>query len=159
MGQKIRIIDSNFAIPYDYLDHAYKALCELNTKDVLKRGRALEDIYEKPQDSTSVSTNPNKWFNGLDWNYDEIYKSTEEILHALGFETEILQSGDLEIVGFEGEMGDEDAFLKALAPFIEGDGSYIMWVGEVDKYGCVWKNVFNNGKMETFHLALPGVKS
>lgn len=144
MGQKIRIIDSNFAIPYDYLDHAYKALCELNTKDVLKRGRALEDIYEKPQDSTSVSTNPNKWFYGMEWNYDEIYKSTEEILHALGFKTEILQSGDLEIVGFKGEMGDEDFFLEDLAPFVE-DGSYIEWINDDD---LVWKYTFLQGDME-----------
>ena len=145
MGYKIRIIDSNFAIPYDYLDHAYKTLCELNTKDELKRGGVHSGkLYEKPQDSTSVSTNPNKWFNGLDWNYDEIYKSTEEILHALGFETEILQSGDLEIVGFKGEMGDEDIFLGYLAPFVE-DGSYIEWINDDD---LVWKYTFLQGDME-----------
>ena len=145
MGYKIRIIDSNFAIPYDYLDHAYKTLCELNTKDELKRGGVHSGkLYEKPQDSTSVSTNPNKWFNGLDWNYDEIYKSTEEILHALGFETEILQSGDLEIVGFKGEMGDEDFFLEDLAPFVE-DGSYIEWINDDD---LVWKYTFLQGDME-----------
>ena len=148
MGYKIRIIDSNFAIPYDYLDHAYKTLCELNTKNELKRGGVHSGkLYEKPQESNSVATNPNKWFQGLDWNYDEIYKSTEEILHALGFQTEILQSGDLEIVGFEGEMGDEDIFLGYLAPFIEYDESYIIWLGE-DL--CTWKNIFENGKMKTF---------
>lgn len=147
MGYNIRIIDSNFAIPYDYLDHAYKALCELNAKDELKRcGVHSGKLYEKPQDSTSVSTNPNNWFSGMEWNYDETCKNTEEILHALGFETEILQSGDLEIVGYEDRMGDEDIFLKALSPFIEYDGSYIMWLGE-DL--CTWKNVFENGKMET----------
>ena len=148
MSFNIRIIDSNFVIPYDYLDNAYDVLCELNAHDVLKSGGVRSgELSKKPQDSTSVSNNPNKWFYGMEWNYDETCKNTEDIMHALGFETEILQSGDLEIVGFEGEMGDEDIFLGYLAPFIEYDGSCIIWLGE-DL--CTWKNIFENGKMKTF---------
>lgn len=145
MGYFIHTNAMHFVIKKDNLEDAYKALCKLNTKDELKTGRrGGANLPEKPQDSTSVSTNPNKWFYGMEWNYDEIYKSTEEILHALGFETEILQSGDLEIVGFEGEMGDEDFFLEDLAPFVE-DGSYIEWINDDD---LVWKYTFLQGDME-----------
>lgn len=145
MSFNIRIIDSNFVIPYDYLDNAYDALCELNAHDDLKSGGVRSgELSKKPQDSTSVSNNPNKWFSGMEWNYDETCKSVEDIMHALGFETEILQSGDLEIVGFKGEMGDEDFFLEDLAPFVE-DGSYIEWINDDD---LVWKYTFLQGDME-----------
>lgn len=144
MGYFVQTTKTNFIIKKNKLKKAYKALCKLNSRDDLKSGGNWGNLDVKPQDSTSVSSNPNKWFNGLDWNYDEIYKSTEEILHALGFETEILQSGDLEIVGFKGEMGDEDFFLEDLAPFVE-DGSYIEWINDDD---LVWKYTFLQGDME-----------
>lgn len=144
MGVDIRIIDSNFTIPHNHLDNAYKVLCHLNTKDEFKNGGWWgSDLVEKPQDSTSVATDPNKRFCKLDWNYDETCKSTEDILNALGFETKTTQFGDLEIVGYEDEMGDENVFLEALAPFVE-DGSYLQWINEDD---LTWKCTFELGMM------------
>ena len=148
MGYFIHTNAMHFVIKKDNLEDSYKALCQLNAKDELKTGRrGGANLPEKPQDSTSVSNNPNKWFAWIDWNYDETCKSAEEIFSDLGFYTEITDEGDLFIGMFSNKCGDENVFLQAVAPFVE-DGSYIEWQGED---GSMWKNTFNNGKMETQH--------
>lgn len=149
MGYFIHTNAMHFVIKKDNLEEAYKALCKLNTKDELKTGRrGGANLPEKPQDSTSVSNNPNKWFAWIDWNYDETCKDAEEIFNKLGFYADITDEGDLFIDMYDtNKPGDEKHFLEAVAPFVE-DGSYIDWV---DEYGNMWKNVFNDGKMDTIY--------
>lgn len=148
MGYFVQTTKTNFIIKNNKLKKAYKALCKLNSRDDLKSGGNWGvNLDAKPQGSTSVSNNPNKWFSWMDWNYDETCKSAEEIFSDLGFYTEITDEGDLFIGMFSNKCGDEGTFLQAVAPFVE-DGSYIEWQGED---GSMWKNTFNNGKMETQH--------
>lgn len=147
MGYFVETIAANFIIKKENLEDAYKALCQLNAKDDLKGGGIWGSnlpVFIKPQSSVSVSTNPDRWFFRLDWNYDETCKSVKEILESLDFYTSITREGDLSIDAFYNDRGDEKHFLKAVAPFVE-DGSFIEWM---DEDGNIWKNVFNNGKME-----------
>lgn len=138
----------HFVIKKDNLEDAYKALCQLNAKDELKSGGCWGwegGLFKKPQNSTSVSNNPNKWFAWMDWNYDETCKNAEDIFNKLGFDVNITKEGDLFIDMFENDKsGDKEHFLEAVAPFLE-DGSFIEWM---DEDGFMWKNVSDNGKMD-----------
>lgn len=146
MGYNVDTTDVNFIILQENLYDAYRAMCDLNKDDSQKMGGSLgqhkntEDIAN----SNSVSTNPNKWFSWMSWNYDEICEDSFEIFSELGFEVDEDCNGDLLLVGYRGKSGQVDVFLDAVAPYVE-PGSYIDWMGED---GYLFRNEFDGKKME-----------
>lgn len=120
MGYSIRTLDTNFTIPSNNMEEAHKALCQLNSKDAPNNEGSFQG-----QASTSA------------------LHSVEDIMQELGFLTDILPSGDLTVLSYNGKSADEEDFLEALAPFVE-DGSYIEWIGEDNS---LWRDYFVDGDM------------
>lgn len=120
-------------------------MCELNKDDSKKLDGTFGNVEntEDITDSNSVSKNPNKWFFHTPWNYDELYKNATEIFSALGFNVAKSTKG-LNLIGYNGESGQEDVFLEAVAPYVK-DGSYINWIGED---GELYRHEFDGEKME-----------
>lgn len=145
MGYYVKIIRNDFSIKKERGEEAYRAVCELNRYDDRKRGgRWGGNPSEKPADSKSVSSNPDKWFSWMPWNYDETCKNLAEVLEALGFGIEETEA-EIRILDYDSKAGQEDLFLEALAPYVE-PGSYLLWLGE-DR--CIWKQEFEDGRMTT----------
>lgn len=137
MGYYINTINVDFEIVAEKLDSAYSALCELNSRDELKTGRTFcvnpSKAVSKPESSTSVSNSPNRHFSWMEWNYDEIYDTVEEILSALGFDCYIEDNGSLRLFGYDGKSGDEEHFFEAVAPYVT-PGSFVEWQGEEEVF-------------------------
>lgn len=143
MGYYVSITDASWTITDP--EGAYKAMCALNANDKLKFGGSTGND-PKPPDSKSVSNNPNIWFAWMDWNYDETCHTCEEILQQLGFETYTdPDTGYVHIEYYDAKTGDQEYFLKAIAPYSE-EGSYLCWRGED---GDLWRNVVVNSKIRT----------
>jgi hypothetical protein len=113
MGYYISLQKSNWVIPTENLDDAYKAMCDLNKDDSLKHGR---------------SSKGEKWFAWVPADYPSECKDAESILTMLGFELESNEKG-LRIISYDNKIGDEKYFVQALAPFVEV-GSFLEWTGE-----------------------------
>lgn len=144
----VELTHAHFVIKQEKLDAAYKAMCELNAHNDLKgAGHVNAAPLQKPASSTSVTPNPNRQFVGLDWDYDVTCTDARDIFDKLDFFTYVDEHGDLYIDGFAENMGDEEHFLRAVAPFVE-DGCYLEWQGAE---GDMWKYVFNNGEMKTLN--------
>lgn len=141
MGYYVSTMNADFRIPAENLDKAYDALCALNARDELKTGGGGREV--KPAGSESIADDPTRWFSWMPWNYDEVYSSVEEILNALGFETDVELNGDVTIWYYDNKMGAETHFLEALAPYV-ADGSYIEWLGEDN---AMWRQDFSNGEI------------
>lgn len=148
MGYWVETMDVDFSIKKENLEKAYEALCELNKHDNLKHGRT--GLTSKLEHSTSVAENPGVCFSWMDWNYDEIFETAQEIFEELGFETILNADGDLEVHHYNSKTGSEEDFLSAVAPFAK-DGSYIEWRGED---GSMWRNFFESGVMTTQHAEI-----
>lgn len=149
MGYYVHTTDINVRIPAENLENAYQAMCELNARDDLKYGARLGDNSNtgKPESSTSVANNPDVWFAWMPWNYDEEYKTAEEILSNLGFDTYTDNDGNLHLLSYDSKAGAEEYFLEAIAPYVE-EGSYIQWQGED---GELCRNEFIDGEMVTYN--------
>lgn len=150
MGYYVETIQSEFHLPLENFDAAYKALCELNSDahENQKTGGHMsspELQYQKPEDSTSVSNNPNKWYAWMDWNYDETCPDLIAILTALGFAVDTDDTGIFFISYDYAKSGAEDIFLEALAPYVTPN-SFIVWRGEE---GEVWVDAFDGKTMKT----------
>lgn len=148
MGYRVETIDVDFSIKKENLEKAYEALCELNKHDNLKYGRT--GLTSKPEHSTSAAENPGVCFSWMEWNYDEIFNTAQEIFEELGFDTAFNADGDLEVHHYNSKTGSEEDFLRAVAPFAK-DGSYIEWRGED---GYMWRNFFESGVMTTQHAEI-----
>ena len=148
MGYYVSTTMSHFTLPREHMDDAYRALCALNADDTHKTGGAYPEDAVRPADSTSVSTNPNRWFAWMPWNYDEICPDVVSILETLGFEVTTDDTGIIDLAYPEQKTGQEDLFLEALAPYVT-PGSFIVWTGEE---GETWVDDFDGTQMleETF---------
>jgi hypothetical protein len=140
MGYYISIEESDFIIPKEHLDEAYKRMCELNvTHDDKKTGGS----WTKGQE-------PVKWFAWMDENYPETCKDTFEILIDLGFEIEN-PDGDINIVGYDSKMGQENLFLECVSEFVvsstNGLKPYIIWRGEDSS---TWKEVYGDKEVRVY---------
>ena len=132
MGYYVKIVDSDFTIKKEDFDRGYEIVCNLNSRDDLKRGGAYGGHpTPKPAESKSCASNPDKWFSWMPWNYDEVCKSLPEVLEMLGFWIDYNDDGDITGLSYSDKTDAEDVFLDALRPIIK-EGSYIVWEGEDD---------------------------
>ena len=135
MGYYIRTVDQDFRIKKENLDRGFKRVCALNKYDSLKSGGAYPAKAVCPEESTSLSHNPNRWFGWMPWNFDVVCKDLADVLLKLGFSLETNDAGDIVGLHFDDKTGDEDAFLEALRPVVE-PGSFIVFEGE---HGEHWR--------------------
>lgn len=148
MGYYVNTGFVRFHVKHENFDEAYRALCALNADDTHKSGgRVGGPPTLKEKNSKSVARHPDKWFAWMPWNYDEICRNLDDILETLGFETEIDDAGDICGLAYNNKTGNEDLFLKTLAPWVE-DGSIIVWNGED---GDIWADVFEDGELEVIY--------
>lgn len=138
MGYYVETMDVDFTIPHEYLDDAFKAMCDLNWRNDLKSGGRWPAV-ENADDS---APREDKWFSWMAWDYHVTCKSAEDIFRDLGFETH-MDDGDFHLSFYNSKIGDEEHFLRAVAPFVR-HGSFIEWRGED---GSMWRYAFAFGKM------------
>ena len=143
----LKTMDVDLTIPAENTQDAFQTLCNLNTKDDLKSGHIFSSKkLIKPENSTSLAEDPSVRFINMPWNYDEVCEAVEEILELLNFSVEKDLEGDVHILSFESDHGgDEEVFLKALAPYVK-PGSFIEWQADS---GEMWRNDFVQKKMIT----------
>ena len=141
MGYYVSLEIADFYIPTDKLDDAYKAVCQLNFNNSLKRGGG----WPRPENIPNDTPTEHLWFSWMDTFYHETCKNLAEVLEQLGFET--VQNDDgLFIERYDSKSGQEDLFIAALAPFAKAeyaDEPYMKWTGEE---GETWKIVVTDGK-------------
>lgn len=132
MGYYIDTIEAvNLVIKADDFDAAYRALCDLNNRNDLKKGGVW------PQEEAE-GPNPNVWFSWMQWNYPEVCETLRDILTHIGYETS-MEDGNLRIDSYHDKHGCEDVFLCALTPWLPR-GSSILFQGEDNHQ---WMYVFN----------------
>lgn len=140
MGYYVRSYesDNNFKVRKENFDAAYKAMVALNDDDDAKHGGSYgpDGVREK-------------WFSWMDPNYPDSCQDFGAVLEALGF-VAIYDETGLVGLDYDSKIGQENLFLKAIAPYVE-NGSYIVWRGED---GAVWVQIFRNGTMETHDFDL-----
>lgn len=134
--------DGTVQIKADKLEEAFKDLQMLNVRDDLKTGGS-SGYARKPFNSKSVASDPSKWFSWMEWNYDEICESAEEVFKELGFQTDYADNGDLLIFGYDNKVGAEKHFVEVIAEYVTED-SEMVWTGED---GEKWRWVFEDGDM------------
>lgn len=138
MSYYANVTDSDFCVPADKLDEAFKALCALNSHEEMNdRHLWSSEPIGKPADSTSVASRPDFSFGHMDWDYDVRCDSVQDVLSELGFDCETGDYG-VSIGEFSGSYsGDEPRFLSVLAAFVKPH-SYIEFHGED---GESWREV------------------
>lgn len=143
MGYYVHTTAVSFRIKKENFDAAFKAACELNWRNDLKRGGRWS--AERP-DPLPEGPNEWVWFSWACWNYHETCKDLVDVLNEFGFEhIDFDNLGNIESLSFDSKTGNEDALLEAIAPFVE-PGSYIEWQGEEQD---IWRNSFYDGNMTT----------
>ena len=131
MGYYVVTLKSSCIIKKENQTKAFHLACELNKHDDLKRGGG----YSGGKKTAS-------WFSWMDADYDKTCKNIQEVVEMLGFETAILENGDLSILFYDSKTGQEELFFKTMESCINGQ---ILWQGEdFDTYA--WD--FSSGKME-----------
>ena len=136
MGYYVMTKEVSFMIPKEKLDEAFKAVCELNQHNDLKRGgRWPRDEKDGPHE--------NVWFSWMPWDYHETCDGLGEVLEHLGFEVADTENGGLVILYYDSKTGQETLFLEALAPFV-AEGSFIEWMGEDQTF---WRDFVKDGKL------------
>ena len=146
MGYYVETLQTEFHLPAKNFDAAYKALCELNSDEHENQktgGQMMQD--KKPENSTSISSNPNKWYAWMDWNYDETCPDLVTILTELGFTVDTDDTGIFHLIYDYNKTGAEETFLEALAPYVT-PGSFIVWRGEE---GETWVDAFDGKTMKS----------
>jgi hypothetical protein len=141
MGYYTNLVDSNIFVKKENFQSIYEKMCELNNYDELKRGRSFGIENDDQKDD---KWNPNKWFSWMPYDYPDHYKTMDEILVNVGFETTYDKDGNLIGLGYYNKTGNEDYFLECFAGYVE-DGNYVQFKGEEDT--DYYRFVFSNGRM------------
>lgn len=152
MGYYVRIDEYDFTIMKKDFKKAYEACVALNDRDDLKSGgggtytlpNGKQMKYGDPRPK-GMSYHPMKWFSWMEANYPETCKTLDDVLTALGFEINYDDQGNIDGLGYDSKIGDEEYFLAAIAPFVK-KGSILNWVGEDNTF---WQNHFDGKKMTT----------
>ena len=137
MGYNITMTDGNVIIPGKHLDAAYAACVELNNNDALKSGGRYP---AQEWDRSTEKWNPNRWFSWMPHDWPDKYKTLRAVFEALGFMVEgSPEDGGIMLVGYDSKSGDEEVFLRAIAPYVL-PSCYIDWHGED---GMNWRFKFD----------------
>lgn len=145
MGYYVDTGEQSIIIKKDQFDNCYKAMCELNSQNDLKRGGCWRPNGDEVK-TKHEKWDEDKWFSWLPWNYPETCKDFIAILHEIGFENlNYDEEGNLIGFYYSNKTGQEDLFFIAIAPYITKD-SYINWRGEG---GEMWQWYFDGEKMIT----------
>lgn len=144
MGYYVTLESANFRIRECKLEPAWEAVAKLNEKDDLKSGG-----------SWSGGKRKEVWFSWMEADYPEKALESakkgecshplEYVFSHLGFETTRDEHGGLCLHWYDSKIGDEEQFLRAVAPFVE-PGSFLEWRGED---GCMWRHEFD-GEVMTY---------
>lgn len=141
MGYYIGTENVDIFLDKKYFDDVYKKMCELNDYDELKSGGQ----FGKNQDPVDGERyNRNKWFAWMPYNYPETLSTMDEVLEAIGFDTEYDTEGNLVGLGYWNKTGAQDYFMSCFAGFIK-DESFIQWKGEESE--DYFRYFFKDGKM------------
>ena len=127
--------EQDFLLPKENFDAAYKAMCELNKHDDLKRGGTGAFGSEDRQ----------VWFSWMHENYPEVCEDLFEIFDHLGFDYTKDGDGNIDSLSYDNKQGAEEVFLAAIAPFVK-DGSFMTWRGED---GELWRYLYRDGRLKT----------
>jgi hypothetical protein len=128
MGYFVEAVYSDYYIPAENVNEAFKRLCALNDLDDIKRGGSYGgEIDSKSPRPDGLSYHPYRWFSWMDANYPETCSNLNDILVSLGFDIRTSSSGDVHIVNYNDKMGQEDIFLDELSDISVGR---IEWIGE-----------------------------
>lgn len=147
MGYEVCIINGSIEVPKENLDAAYAACVALNDNDDIKHGgRHPETEWDKSKDRW----NPNKWFSWMPYDWPDKLPSLLELFEALGFDCGTDDEGTLLIHGYSSKMGNEEDFLRVIAPYVKS-GGYLDWAGEDYAF---WRHKFNDGGFEVVSLIL-----
>lgn len=138
----------SFSIKKDDIPRAYKAMCELNSRDDLKRGGRYGGLNgaDDPRPE-GLNYHPGKWFSWMDANYPDTCADFDAILKQLGFDFSVEDQGETSryLMNYDNKIGQEDEFFTVIAPFITA--GEVEWRGED---GNQWKWVFGTGTLRWF---------
>lgn len=141
MGYYTNLVDSNIFVKKENFQSIYEKMCELNNFHELKRGGS----FGGNNDNVEGDRYPrDKWFSWMPYDYPDQYKTMDEILVNVGFETTYDKDGNLIDLGYYNKTGNEDYFLSCFADYVE-HGNYIQFKGEEDT--DYYRFVFKDGKM------------
>jgi hypothetical protein len=135
MGYNVSTTETNWTIPADKVEDAYKAVCALNHDPNARKGGG----------SWGGGQRIEVWFSWMSANYDTECKDLCEVMEMVGFDCGLEEDGTFYLGWYDSKTGDEDQFLAALAPF-STEGSYLVWQGED---GALWRNEVVGGQMVT----------
>lgn len=141
--------NGKFSIKTNDMDAAYKALCDLNQRDDIKRGGSYGGggIDQGSPRPDGLNYHPARWFSWMDADYPSKLGDLDAILSCLGFEFTISEEGGVRTytTWYDSKIGQEDEFFSVLAPFITAGEIY--WRGED---GNQWKWLFTDGALRWF---------
>lgn len=147
MGYNVCIINGTIGVPKENLDAAYAACVALNDNDDIKGGGRFPEVeWDKNKDKW----NPNKWFSWMPYDWPDKYSNLRELFEALGFYCGTDDEGVVLIHGYASKMGNEEDFLRVIAPYVKS-GGYLDWEGEDHAF---WRQKFNDGQMTSVSLTL-----
>lgn len=136
MGYYVRIVFSNFTIPSENVDEAYRRLISLNDNDDLKRGGSWGGEYDaRSPRPEGFDHHPGKWFSWMHADYPAKCNSLQHIFRQLGFDVDVDDNGDVHLTGYDNKTGQEDIFLDEIIDLTTGE---IHWIGEDD---TLWKTI------------------
>ena len=126
---------------------AYKAMCDLNQRDDLKRGGSWGGEHDSRNPRPEgLNYHPGKWFSWLHPDYPSTCDSFLAVLEHVGFEIRAVnETGDSTTYGlyYSNKSGQEELFLDACAPYITGE---VRWEGED---GERWRTIYADGTSVT----------
>lgn len=134
MGYYVEIIFSDYCIPADNVDEAFKRFIALNDIDNAKRGGQFGgEISSKDPRPEGMNYHPSRWYSWMSADYPSHSNNAEDVLEALGFDIAHGEDGkSILITGYNNKTGQEDIFLDSIYDLTTGS---IEWRGED---GQVW---------------------
>jgi hypothetical protein len=133
MGYYVNTQETVFSIAADKVAGAFEALKKLNHDDDKKTSGLVG--FNMPDSGPS--------FRWMDEDYDTKARDLKDIFDMLSFDGDYEEDGSYTLYGYSDKTGDEEIFLRELAPYVTA-GSYIIWQGEE---GELWKMIFDGESM------------
>lgn len=118
MGYYIQLTDSDWLLPVQHYEEAFRRLKALNHKPgIEKRGGSWESGGKTEE-----------WFSWMPADYDKTVKTVREIFELLGFSCSETEEG-LRLTGYDNKTGQEELFLAEISDLVSPK-SFLIWRGE-----------------------------